>query len=271
MIVTPEFPTHWKTQRLVEITRDRSAPLAVLNGWAYCQVSRTWQFPEMTVEQLAGVCRWGEMQPPCDEAMLEAGFIVRFRNGFAFHDWEQVNSQLIQKWTCGKRGGRPKSTAGNRKQTGKNRPVSSGNRPVSSGNRERTDQTRSDKIRSDETGLEALSAPIVNIVNAPGMESDLTKLTKEALPRVAREIAGNTRGWCYDNCKVISGNITSKSLETVLKPFVGKVTERKVHACWAEAATRAHKCTVDGMTRESPEALAVVCLKEQLSIARGGE
>jgi hypothetical protein len=108
MIVKPDFLDHWKTRLLIQITGDESAPLAVLRGWAYCQLSRRWKFPKMSPAQLAAVCHWGDRKPECHKALLEAGFLDNVKVGFNFHSWHIENAQLIQKWDCGKKGGRPK-------------------------------------------------------------------------------------------------------------------------------------------------------------------
>ena len=63
MIVQPDFPEHWKTRRLVEITGDESAPLAVIRLWAHCQHNRRWMFPGMTQSQLASICHWNDRKP----------------------------------------------------------------------------------------------------------------------------------------------------------------------------------------------------------------
>jgi hypothetical protein len=68
------------------------------------------------------------------------------------------------------------------------------------------------------------------------------------------------------NCKVKPGGIMAASLETVLQPFVGKLTEEAVHACWSEAAKRTHDATVDALAKK-PSAYCVACFKEELKKA----
>jgi hypothetical protein len=249
MIVKPEFLEHWKTQRLVEITKDESAPLCVIRLWGHCQTSRKWEFPDMTAETLAAICRWAKRKPACHVALVKSGFVDRLKKGFAAHDWHTVNGQLIQKWDSGKKGGRP----------AKPRTESE---PAETGRLQPDTRTETDKTRQD--GLDQNSTHNVNLVK-PAPETDLTKLTlaKVSLERVAREIAEGKR-WSYDNCKVNPGEISAPSLQKVLRPYVGKLTENSVHECWQEAVTRAHKAKVDDLVKQTIVGYCVTCFKEQL-------
>jgi hypothetical protein len=108
MIVQPDFPEHWKTRGLVKLTGDESSPMCVIRLWAHCQHSRRALFPEMTPSQLASICRWGDRKPACHVAMVKAGFVDKLKpKGFAAHEWNDHNRQLLQKWEAGARGGRP--------------------------------------------------------------------------------------------------------------------------------------------------------------------
>ncbi|MFZ1074060.1 MAG: hypothetical protein WAO21_11590, partial [Verrucomicrobiia bacterium] len=108
MIVQPDFPEHWKTRRLVEITGDESAPMAVIRLWAHCQHNRRWNFPDMTPAQLASICYWGNRKPACHVALTKTRFVDRLKpKGFAARQWNEHNKQLIQRWHAGEKGGRP--------------------------------------------------------------------------------------------------------------------------------------------------------------------
>lgn len=104
----------------------------------------------------------------------------------------------------------------------------------------------------------------VNLVNTP-----LTNLTASAasMKRIARDIASNQHGWCYDNCKVQAADISAPSLESVLLPYADTLTEKMIHDCWQEGITRAHMATVDQLANKNPAGYAVACFKEQLSAA----
>jgi hypothetical protein len=285
MIVTPEFVRHWKTELLVKITKDKAAPLAVLNGWSYCQVSREWRFPNMTPFELAGVCRWGDMTPPCDEALLASGFIERYEKGFSFHGWEKANASLIQKWTCGLNGrrgnksGRQPAGSGRfpqrtERQADANRLEADVNRLEADAKRLEADAKRkpSDQTRQDKTGLDNMGAPHVNIISTPVDRPGLTKLTpasKASMKGIAVEIARNTHGWAYDNCKVPKADVSAKSIATVLKEFAGRLQEKEIHECWADAVKRTHAACVDGFPIKKVVGYAVECFRERLTEAAG--
>ncbi len=149
MIVRPDFCEHFKTKALVELTGDPAAPLAVLYLWGHCQTSRRWEFPEMSPEQLAALCRWGKRKPACHTALIKAGFLDKLSpRGFKARQWDEHNGQLIQKWSVGTKGGRPKKGAG--KGDENNRTVSD---RIAADNRTKTDQTRLDQTRMK--GLQA--------------------------------------------------------------------------------------------------------------------
>jgi hypothetical protein len=150
MIVQPDFPEHWKTRLLVELTGDESAPMAVLRLWAHCQHSRRSKFPDMTPAQLASLCHWGKRKPSCHVALARAGFVEKLSpKGFAAHEWDQHNAQLLQKWQAGQKGGRPSSDACNSSDNQTEKPTD--NRPRTGTKPDRPDQTRPDQIREDQT------------------------------------------------------------------------------------------------------------------------
>jgi hypothetical protein len=262
MIVTTDFPDHWKTRLLVEITDDISAPLTLLCGWAYCQTQRRWQFPDMTPAQLAAVCRWGKRKPECHTALVKAGFVDELKPGYAFHDWASANASLIQKWAAGKKGGRPRKTTGSKPDGTDRLPQITGSKPVKTG---------SEPIRSDQTGLEEKHAHDVNIVNATCALSSLTNLTKSKVPKdsmqwIARQIGRNTTAWWWDSCKVKPSEISISRLTTVLKDYAGLFDEKTIYARWVEAVRRAHQAKVDGLANKNIPGYAVACFKEQLSM-----
>lgn len=258
MIVTPEFLNHWQTRRLIEITKNGAAPLAVLRLWAFCQTSRRWEFPDMTADQLQAVCHWGDTKPACHIALVKAGYVDRLKKGFAAHNWQIANKQLIQKWQCGMKGGRKKKTESEPAETDRFEP---GSRPPTE-----SEPTRQDQIRLDEK-----TTSNVNIVNPSGAEADLTKLTadkasKVAMQRIAKDIASNRHGWSYDNCKVQADQINAASIKKILEPFAGQLSEKSIHECWQESVTRAHKATVDELAK-NPVGYCIGCFKDELSKA----
>jgi hypothetical protein len=146
MIVQPDFLEHWKTLHLVELTGDESAPLAVIRFWAHCQNQKRGVFPGMTPPQLATICRWGNRKPACHVALVKSGFVEKLKpKGFAAHEWEDHNRQLLQKWEAGKKGGRPAKNDSTNEINDSEKPT---------GNRSLTDletvRNSIDKIRPDQ-------------------------------------------------------------------------------------------------------------------------
>lgn len=143
MIIHPDFPEHWKTRLLVEITGDESSPMAVIRLWAHCQSNRRWNFPDMTPAQLASICRWGSRKPPCHVALVRAGYVDKLSpGGFAAHEWGEHNGQLLQKWRAGEKGGRKPHSENPNDSAISQEPTD--NRPITV---RVQDQTRSDQIR----------------------------------------------------------------------------------------------------------------------------
>lgn len=129
MIVQPDFPEHWKTRQLVQLTGDDSSPLAVIRLWAHCQSNRRWRFPNMTKEQLASVCKWDHRKPPCHVALVKAGFVEKMTpKGFVAHQWDEHNGQLTQKWHAGQKGGRPSASEKTNEKPDSEKPTD--NRPI---------------------------------------------------------------------------------------------------------------------------------------------
>jgi uncharacterized protein YdaU (DUF1376 family) len=81
--------------------------------------------------------------------------------------------------------------------------------------------------------------------------------------RIANRIIANETGWHYDNCKVKPSELKSASLQTVIFPFAGQLSEKQILSCWATAARQAHAARVDKLaTHATP--YAVECFKRLL-------
>lgn len=158
MIVQPNFPEHWKTRLLIQITKDESSPLCVLRLWSHCQNSRRDKFPDMTPAQLASVCHWNDRKPACHVALVRAGFVEKLSpKGFAAHQWAEHNAQLLQKWQAGQKGGRPPTHENANENKASEKPTD--NRPLTGTKPDKTrpDQTRPDSI--DQTSPDQTASP----------------------------------------------------------------------------------------------------------------
>jgi hypothetical protein len=104
MIVKPDFVDHWKTRLLIDLTKDKSAPLHLLRLWSYCETSKGAFFTDMTPARLASICHWGDLKPACHIALLKSGFIEKLLpKGFVVHQWHEYNAKLFANWENGKK------------------------------------------------------------------------------------------------------------------------------------------------------------------------
>jgi hypothetical protein len=109
VIVEPDFPDHWKSRLLVNLTGQQHAPLAVIRLWAHCQQRKASRFPSYDEQILAAVVHWDAPNITAMEALSQAGWIDLIPGGgFEVHEWEQVNCKLVSNWWNGRNGGRPK-------------------------------------------------------------------------------------------------------------------------------------------------------------------
>lgn len=109
MIVEPDFPDHWKTQLLISLTGEPTAPMLLLRLWAFCQQRKTCHFTDLTNEALAAVCRWSKDPAALRKALAEARWIDQDTptGAFTVHQWDEVNAALVRNWKNGAKGGRP--------------------------------------------------------------------------------------------------------------------------------------------------------------------
>jgi hypothetical protein len=201
MIVQPDFPEHWKTRLLVEITGDESTPLAVIRLWAYCQNRRCCNFPNMTATQLASICKWGTRKPACHFALSKAGFLEKLPGGgFAAHQWDEHNAQLIQKWHAGQKGGRPPANANTNGQGQVEKPTGYRSAIDREPGRNPIDQTRPEEIeknRPDQTEQPPLLSRIAGDHDGNRTfngGTDFSKiLSSDGMDGLTKEVAGNLR------------------------------------------------------------------------------
>lgn len=81
---------------------------------------------------------------------------------------------------------------------------------------------------------------------------------------IANRILANESGWHYDNCKVDLARLKASSLQTIIMPHTGRLTDQKIFAAWKEAVRLAHGAKVDNLARDATP-YAVQCFKEQLN------
>lgn len=109
MIIEPDFPDHWKTQMLIQLSEDPSSPLWVIRLWAHCQQRKTHEFTNLSPEALKAVCRFVGQASKLESLLRTCGFIRRCDEKLIVHQWNEYNASLLANWDNGKLGGRPKS------------------------------------------------------------------------------------------------------------------------------------------------------------------
>lgn len=117
MIVSPDFPDHWKTVALANSLEDPAAAIYVIRLWGHCQTRKTHRFRDLSATALKAICRFSGAHEQLWLSMQEAGFIRVKGQMVTVHQWDAYNSSLVTAWSNGRKGGRPKKKT--EKPTGK--------------------------------------------------------------------------------------------------------------------------------------------------------
>jgi len=86
--------------------------------------------------------------------------------------------------------------------------------------------------------------------------------------KLTNRILSNNPPWHYDNCKVELARLKSRSLQTIIEPFAGKLSENQILLYWTAAVRLAHSAKVDRLARDATP-YAVECFKQQLQQQKG--
>ncbi len=109
MIIEPDFPDHWKTEMLVQLSGDEIAVRCLIRLWAYCQYRKRWEFKDMIPVKMKGICKWSGCADKWWNALSASEWIDIYEDGsISVHEWDKYNSRLIHNWKVGVKGGRPK-------------------------------------------------------------------------------------------------------------------------------------------------------------------
>lgn len=79
----------------------------VLRIWGHCQTRRATEF-EIPPAALKAICRAGHDAITFEQAMTDAGFVLRNGPILSVPKWAEHNAKLIANWGNGASGGRPK-------------------------------------------------------------------------------------------------------------------------------------------------------------------
>ena len=106
MILSPDFPDHYKTKLLLRLG-GHAAVFSLLKLWAQCQFRKSERI-EKPAQIVAAIADWAGDPEAFEAALCEAGFAHRDGSTLVMHQWEEHNGKLSSAWTNGKKGGRPK-------------------------------------------------------------------------------------------------------------------------------------------------------------------
>lgn len=108
MRVEPELPDHPKYLRLKRRVGDFALE-ALVRLWAHCQQNQRGElWRGVDAEYLELIAKWEEQPGLLFRSLLETGWIEQSAEGILIHDWEEMNSQIVNNWVNGTKGGRRK-------------------------------------------------------------------------------------------------------------------------------------------------------------------
>lgn len=213
MIVQPDFPDHWKTARLIELTGEPTAPIAVIRLWGHCQNRKAWEFDGMGPDTLKAVCHWQKEARPFFDAMKKSGFIDVKARSLTVHNWAEVNASLIASWGNGKKSKGPKGAH----RTPTDNPQDT---PVWSDKTDKTDQMKkidkTDQIKQTEER------------GADGEDAQETPLGSESENARAGEILSSRS--VIESVRFLCSGSKSKPATKTLEELSGKVSEDRAKA-----------------------------------------
>lgn len=113
MKLDPGFPSHWKTERLLD-QLGGDGVVALLRLWGKAQISRQWKGLELNPKRLAMETKWKGDENHLFSVFTDpdAPWLDAEDDGtFSIHDFEEHQKQVIHLWSAGGRGGRPKKAS----------------------------------------------------------------------------------------------------------------------------------------------------------------
>lgn len=250
MIVQPDFLDHWKTTRLVELTGEPTAPLAVLRLWAHCQQRKAWRFENMGPDVLKAICRWPNDAKKFYDAMKKSGFIVTKDKKLTVHDWSEVNASLITSWENGRKHKGNRTTGGipadNRRDIQSVSDKTDKTDQIDERREDKTDQTdQTDQTEGSRgEGLDGEDPP------PPVSGSDVLK---------AGEMLSSFSG--LESVRFLCGGKKTKPATKTLESLVGRLPEDEVK----KACAYVYALKLDGRLRKDPAALLTSMLTKAAS------
>jgi hypothetical protein len=152
VIVDPDFMDHWRTRMVVDALGDELAPVYILRLWAHCQARKSDRHA-MPPAGLKAQCRAPHDAAAFEQALTDAGFVVRDGDSVHVLGWAEQNAALLAAWENGHKGGRPPKPKQNPRVTETeptDNPAVTHGEPIA--NPDETDKSREDKSREERKG-----------------------------------------------------------------------------------------------------------------------
>jgi hypothetical protein len=108
MILSPDFPDHYKTKILIKLAGYEGV-YCLLKLWAQCQFRKS-EIIEKNSEIIAAISGWSGDPKTLEDALVASGYARRQGERFIMHQWQETNRKLLSSSQNGKKGGRPKKS-----------------------------------------------------------------------------------------------------------------------------------------------------------------
>ena len=99
MILSPDFPDHYKTKILIRLA-GHAGVFSLIKLWSQCQFRRSERL-DKSPEIVAAIADWDGDPMVLEHALIESGFARRDGDALVMHQWQEEN---------GLKGGRPKNS-----------------------------------------------------------------------------------------------------------------------------------------------------------------
>lgn len=194
MIVDPDFFDHWRTRMVVDALKDEMAPMYIMRLWGHCQ-SRKSDRHAMPPAGLKAQCRAPHDAIAFEQALTDAGFVVREGDTVLVLGWAEQNASLLAAWENGGKGGRPRKEPKENPAETHGKPT--GNPAVTHGepsaNPDETDKSREEKSREEgekKPSRKRADPPCPEDVESQVWDDWLTLRRKKSAPVTATVIEG---------------------------------------------------------------------------------
>ena len=100
MILSPDFPDHYKTKILLRLA-GHAGVFSLIKLWC--------ERIEKPADIVAAIADWTGDPDQLENALIESGYARREGDALVLHQWQDQNKRLFSNYKNGKKGGRPKN------------------------------------------------------------------------------------------------------------------------------------------------------------------